>query len=40
MKLHKKLTGKEFIQCEFSNVQVSLQDDRQTLKVFLFTTYD
>jgi hypothetical protein len=23
-----------------SNVQVSLQDDGQTLKVFLFTTYD
>jgi len=25
---------------ECSNVQVSLQDDGQTLKVFLFTTYD
>jgi hypothetical protein len=33
-------TGREFVQYECSNVQVSLQDDGQTLKVFLFTTYD
>ena len=32
--------GREFVRYECSNVQVSLQDDRQTLKVFLFTTYD
>jgi len=33
-------TGREFIQYECSNVQVSLQDNGQTLKVFLFTTYE
>ncbi len=33
-------TGGEFVRYECSNVQVSLQDDGQTLKVFLFTTYD
>jgi hypothetical protein len=33
-------TGREFVRYECSNVQVSLQDDGQTLKVFLFTTYD
>ena len=32
--------GREFVRYECSNVQVSLQDDGQTLKVFLFTTYD
>ena len=32
--------GREFVQYECSNVQVSLQDDGQTLKVFLFSTYD
>ena len=31
---------REFVRYECSNVQVSLQDDGQTLKVFLFTTYD
>ena len=31
--------GREFIQYECSNVQVSLQDDGQTIKVFLFSTY-
>ena len=32
--------GREFVQYECSNVQVSLQDDGQTIKVFLFSTYD
>jgi hypothetical protein len=32
--------GREFVRYECSNVQVSLQDDGQTLKVFLFTTYE
>jgi hypothetical protein len=32
--------GREFVRYECSNVQVSLQDDGQTLKVFLFSTYD
>ena len=32
--------GREFIQYECSNVQVSLQDDGQTIKVFLFSTYE
>jgi hypothetical protein len=32
--------GREFVQYECSNVQVSLQDDGQTLKVFLFSTYE
>ena len=31
---------RELVRYECSNVQVSLQDDGQTLKVFLFTTYD
>ena len=31
---------RELVWYECSNVQVSLQDDGQTLKVFLFTTYD
>ena len=32
--------GREFEQYECSNVQVSLQDDGQTIKVFLFSTYE
>jgi hypothetical protein len=32
--------GREYVQHECSNVQVSLQDDGQTIKVFLFSTYD
>jgi len=32
--------GRELVQYECSNVQVSLQDDGQTIKVFLFSTYD
>ena len=32
--------GREFKQYECSNVQVSLQDDGQTIKVFLFSTYE
>jgi len=32
--------GREFVRYECSNVQVSLQDDGQTIKVFLFSTYD
>jgi len=32
--------GRELVRYECSNVQVSLQDDRQTIKVFLFSTYD
>lgn len=31
--------GREFVCYECSNVQVSLQNDGQTIKVFLFTTY-
>lgn len=30
--------GREYVQYECSNVQVSLQDDGQTIKVFLFST--
>jgi hypothetical protein len=32
--------GRELVRYECSNVQVSLQDDGQTIKVFLFSTYD
>jgi hypothetical protein len=32
--------GREFVRYKCSNVQVSLQDDGQTIKVFLFSTYD
>ena len=32
--------GREFVRYECSNVQVSLQDDKQTVKVFLFSAYD
>lgn len=32
--------GRDFVQYECSNVQVSLQDDGQTIKVFLFSTYE
>lgn len=32
--------GREFVQYECSHVQVSLQDDNQTIKVFLFSTYE
>ena len=32
--------GREYVRYECSNVQVSLQDDGQTIKVFLFSTYD
>jgi hypothetical protein len=32
--------GREFVQYECSDVQVSLQDDGQTIKVFLFSTYE
>jgi hypothetical protein len=32
--------GREFVRYECSNVQVSLQDDGQTIKVFLFSTLD
>jgi len=32
--------GREFVRYECSNVQVSLQDNGQTIKVFLFSTYD
>lgn len=31
--------GREFVCYECSSVQVSLQDNGQTLKVFLFNTY-
>ena len=31
---------REFVQYECSHVQVSLQDDNQTIKVFLFSTYE
>ena len=30
--------GRELVRYECSNVQVSLQDDGQTIKVFLFAT--
>ena len=30
--------GREFVRYECSNVQVGLQDDGQTVKVFLFST--
>jgi hypothetical protein len=32
--------GRELVRYECSNVRVSLQDDGQTIKVFLFSTYD
>ena len=32
--------GREFVQYECSNVQISLQDNGQTIKVFLFSTYE
>jgi hypothetical protein len=32
--------GREFVRYECSDVQVSLQDDGQTIKVFLFSTYE
>jgi septum formation topological specificity factor MinE len=32
--------GRKYVQHECSNVNVSLQDDGQTIKVFLFSTYD
>ena len=32
--------GREYVRYECSNVQVSLQDDGQTIKVFLFSTYE
>lgn len=32
--------GREFVRYECSNVQVSLQDDGRTIKVFLFSTND
>ena len=32
--------GRELVRYECSNVQISLQDDGQTIKVFLFSTYD
>ena len=32
--------GREYVRYECSNVQVSLQDDGQTIKVFLVSTYD
>ena len=32
--------GREYVRYECSNVQVSLQDDGQTIKVFIFSTYD
>ena len=32
--------GREFVRYECSNVQISLQDDGQTVKVFLFSTHD
>lgn len=32
--------GREYVRYECSNVQVSLQDNEQTIKVFLFSTYD
>jgi hypothetical protein len=32
--------GRDFVRYECSDVQVSLQDDGQTIKVFLVSTYD
>lgn len=32
--------GREFVRYECSNVQVSLQDDGQTIKVFFFSGND
>ena len=32
--------GREFVRYECSTVQVSFQDEGQTIKVFLFSTYD
>ncbi len=32
--------GREFVRYECSDVQVSLQDEGQTIKVFLFSTHD
>ena len=32
--------GRELVRYECSNVQVSLQDDGQTIKVFLSSTHD
>ena len=32
--------GREFVKYECSNVQICEQDEGQTLKVFLFSTYD
>ena len=32
--------GREYVRYKCSNVQVSLQDDGQTIKVFLASTYD
>ena len=32
--------GRELVRYECSDVQVSLQDDGQTIKVFLFSTLD
>jgi hypothetical protein len=32
--------GRELVRYECSDVQVSLQDDGQTIKVFLFSTHD
>ncbi len=32
--------SREFVQYECSNVQISLQDNGQTIKVFLFSTYE
>ena len=32
--------GREYVRYECSNVQVSLQDDGQTIKIFLFSTDD
>ena len=32
--------GREYVRYECSHVQVSLQDDGQTIKVFLVSTYD
>jgi hypothetical protein len=33
-------SGREFVKYECSDVQVSLQDDGQTIKVFLFSAYE
>lgn len=32
--------GRELVHYKCSNVQVSLQDDGRTIKVFLFSTHD